>query len=82
MTRSEIQILVVLIFTVFGAAVGWHLGTKQVRRRSVFGDDYEGSPNHRRIMARRQLMRLLSTFLYALGGVVVGLVFQMLTRRR
>ena len=82
MTRSQIQILVVLIFTVFGAAVGWYLGTKQVRRRSVFGDDYEGSRNHRRIMARRQLMRLLSTFLYALGGVLVGLVFLMLTRRR
>jgi hypothetical protein len=58
------------------------LGTKRVRRRSIFGDDYVGSPNHRRIMARRQLMRLLSTFLYGLGGVLVGFAFLVITRRR
>jgi hypothetical protein len=53
-----------------------------VRRRSIFGDDYVGSPNHRRIMARRQLMRLLSTFLYGLGGILVGFAFLVVTRRR
>jgi hypothetical protein len=66
----------------FGAAFGWYLGTKRVRRRAIFGDDHAGSPNHRRIMARRQLMRLLSTFLYGLGGILVGFAFLVVTRRR
>ena len=76
------QGLVLLLFTSFGAGFGWYLGTKRVRRRSIFGDDHEGSSNHRRIMARRQLMRLLSTFLYGLGGILAGFVFLVLTRRR
>jgi hypothetical protein len=74
--------LVLVLFMSFGAALGWYLGTKRVRRRSVFGDDYEGSPNHRRIVARRQFMRLVSTFLYGLGGVAAGFVFLVVTRRR
>lgn len=82
MTRFQIQSLIMLIFAGFGASVGWYLGTQRVRRRSILGNDYEGSPNHRRIMARRQLMRLLSTLLYGLGGAVVGFVFLMVTRRR
>ena len=77
-----VQGLVLLIFMSFGAAFGWYLGTKRVRRRSVFGDDFVGSPNHRRILARRQLMRLLSTFLYGLGGILAGFVFLAVTRRR
>ena len=77
-----VQGLVLLIFMSFGAALGWYLGTKRVRRRAIFGDDYVGSPNHRRIMARRQLMRLLSTFLYGLGGILVGFAFLVVTRRR
>ena len=76
------QGLVLLIFMSFGAAFGFYLGTKRVRRRSVFGEDYAGSSNHRRIMARRQLMRLLSTFLYGLGGILVGFAFLVVTRRR
>ena len=81
MTRIQIQSLIILIFILFGASVGWYIGTKRVRRRSVFGDDHEGSPNHRRIMARRQLMRLVNTFLYGVAGVVAGFVFVMVTRR-
>ena len=77
-----VQGLVLVIFVTFGAAIGWYLGTKRVRRRSVFGDDYEGSPNHRRIIARRQMMRLLSTLLYGIGGIVVGFAFLVVTRRR
>lgn len=77
-----VQGLVLLLFMSFGLALGWYLGTKRVRRRSIFGDDYEGSPNHRRIMARRQMMRLLSTLLYGTGGVVVGFLFLIVTRRR
>jgi hypothetical protein len=77
-----VQGLVLLIFMTFGAAIGWYLGTKRVRRRSIFGDDYEGSPNHRRIIARRQLMRLLSALLYGIGGVLVGFAFLVVTRRR
>lgn len=77
-----VQGLVLLLFMSFGLALGWYLGTKRVRRRSIFGDDYEGSPNHRRIMARRQMMRLLSTLLYGIGGVVVGFLFLIVTRRR
>ncbi len=77
-----VQGLVLLIFMSFGAAFGWYLGSKRVRRRSIFGDDFAGSPNHRRIMARRQLMRLLSTFLYGLGGILVGFAFLVVTRRR
>ena len=77
-----VQGLVLLIFTLFGAGFGWYLGTKRVRRRSIFGDDHVGSPNHRRIMARRQLLRLLSTFLYGLGGNLVGFAFLVVTRRR
>jgi hypothetical protein len=73
---------VLFIFLSFGAALGWYLGTKRVRCRSIFGDDCVGSPNHRRIMARRQLMRLLSTFLYGLGGILVGFAFLVVTRRR
>jgi hypothetical protein len=49
-----------------------------VRRRSIFGNDYVGSSNHRRIMARR----LLSTFLYGLGGILIGFAFLVVTRRR
>jgi hypothetical protein len=81
-TRFQIQSLIVLIFTIFGASLGWYLGSKRVRRRSIFGNDYVGSPSHRRIMARRQLIRLLTTFLYGLGGTIVGVVFLMATRRR
>jgi len=77
-----VQGLVLLMFMSFGAALGWYLGTKRVRRRSVFGDDYAGSPNHRRIVARRQLMRLVSTLLYSLGGLIVGFAFLVVTRRR
>ena len=77
-----VQGLVLVIFVTFGAAVGWYLGTKRVRRRSVFGDDYEGSSNHRRIIARRQMMRLLSTVLYGIGGVLAGFAFLVMTRRR
>ena len=77
-----VQGLVLLLFMVFGAAIGWYLGTKRVRRRSIFGDDFERSPNHRRIIARRQLMRLLSTALYGTGGVLVGFAFLLVTRRR
>ena len=77
-----VQGLVLVIFVTFGAAVGWYLGTKRVRRRSIFGDDYEGSPNHRRIIARRQMMRLLSSLLYGIGGVLAGFAFLVLTRRR
>jgi hypothetical protein len=33
-------------------------------------------------MARRQLMRLLSTFLYGLGGILVGFAFLVVTSRR
>jgi hypothetical protein len=77
-----VQGLVLLLFAGSGAAVGWYLGTKRVRRRSVFGDDYEGSPNHRRIIARRQTMRLLSVLLYGLGGMLVGFAFLVVTRRR
>ena len=77
-----VQGLVLVIFVTFGAAIGWYLGTKRVRRRSIFGDDYEGSPNHRRIVARRQMMRLLSTVLYGIGGVLVGFAFLVVTRRR
>ena len=76
------QGLVLLLFMSFGAALGWYLGTKRVRRRSLFGDDYSGSANHRRIMARRQMMRLLSTSLYGLGGIIAGFVFLVVTRRR
>ena len=76
------QGLVLLLFMSFGAAFGWYLGTKRVRRRSVFGDDYVGSPNHRSIVARRQLMRLVSTLLYGLGGILVGFAFLVVTRRR
>jgi hypothetical protein len=76
-----VQGLVLIIFVTFGAAIGWYLGTKRVRRRSIFGDDYEGSPNHRRIIARRQMMRLLSTLLYGIGGVLLGFAFLMVTRR-
>lgn len=77
-----VQGLVLLLFMSFGLAVGWYLGTKRVRRRSIFGDDYEGSPNHRRIMARRHVMRVLSTLLYGIGGIVVGFLFLIATRRR
>ena len=77
-----VQGLVLLIFMSFGAAFGFYLGTKRVRRRSVFGEDYAGSSNHRRIMARRQLMRMLSTFLYGVGGILVGFAFLVVTRRR
>ena len=77
-----VQGLVLLLFMTTGAAVGWYLGTKRVRRRSIFGDDYEGSPNHRSIIARRQMMRLLSTALYGLGGIMVGFAFLVVTRRR
>ncbi|MBI2734968.1 MAG: hypothetical protein HYX38_00210 [Rhodospirillales bacterium] len=77
-----VQGLVLLIFMSFGAAFGFYLGTRRVRRRSVFGDDHVGSPNHRRIMARRQLMRLLSTFLYGLGGILAGFAFLVVTQRR
>ena len=77
-----VQGLVLLIFMSFGAAFGWYLGTKRVRRRSVFGDDYAGSTNHRRNMARRQAMRLLSMFLYGLGGILAGFAFLVVTRRR
>jgi hypothetical protein len=66
-----VQGLVLLLFMSFGLALGWYLGTKRVRRRSIFGDDYEGSPNHR-----------LSTLLYGIGGVVVGFLFLIVTRRR
>jgi hypothetical protein len=76
------QALVLLMFMSFGAAFGWYLGTKRVRRRSIFGDDHVGSPNHRRIMRRRHLMRLLSTFLYGVGGVLAGFLFLVVTRRR
>ena len=76
------QGLVLLLFMSFGVAIGWYLGSKRVRRRAVFGDDYEGSPNHRRILARRQAMRLLSTVLYGLGGILVGFAFLVVTRRR
>ena len=79
---SKIPIIVLLLFTAAGAAMGWYLGTKRVKRRSVFGDDHVGSPNHRRIMARRQLMRLLSAFLYGLGGILVGFAFLVITKRR
>jgi hypothetical protein len=75
-------IIVLLLFSAAGAGIGWYLGTKRVNRRSVFGDDHVGSPNHRRIMARRQLMRLFSTFLYGLGGALVGLAFLVVTKRR
>jgi hypothetical protein len=77
-----VQGLVLLIFMSFGAAFGWYLGTKRVRRRSVFGDDYVVSPNHRRIMARRQMMRLLRALLYGLGGILAGFAFLVVTRRR
>ena len=77
-----VQGLVLLLFMSFGAALGWYLGTKRVRRRSVFGDDYVGSPNHRRIVVRRQFMRVVSTLLYSLGGVLVGFAFLVVTGRR
>ena len=77
-----VQGLVLLIFVTFGAAIGWYVGTKRVRRRSIFGDDYEGSPNHRRIIARRQMMRLMSILLYSIGGFLVGFAFLVVTRRR
>jgi hypothetical protein len=77
-----VQVLVLLVFAIFGVTIGWYLGTKRVRRRSIFGDDYAGSPNHRRILARRQMMRALSTILYGLGGVIVGFAFLIVTRRR
>ena len=76
-----VQGLVLLIFMSFGAAFGWYSGTKRVRRRSVFGDDFVGSPNHRRIVTRRQLRRLLSTFVYGVGGLVIGFSFLVVTRR-
>jgi hypothetical protein len=77
-----VQGLVLLLFASAGTGVGWYLGTKRVRRRSIFGDDHEGSSNHRRIIARRQMMRLLSTALYGLGGVMVGFAFLVVTGRR
>ena len=79
------QGMVLLLFMSFGAALGWYLGTKRVRRRSLFGDDYAGSSNHRQSLsfpARRQVMRLLSAFLYGMGGVLAGFVFLVVTRRR
>jgi len=81
-TRLQLQGFIVLIFAVTGSGVGWYFGTKRVRRRSVFGNDYVGSPNQRRIIARRQFMRLVWTFLYGLAGAVVGAAFVLVTRRR
>jgi hypothetical protein len=78
---SKIPIIVLLLFTAVGLVIGWFVGTKRVNRRSVFGDDYAGSPNHRRIMARRHFVRLISTFLYGLGGALVGFAFLLVTRR-
>lgn len=77
-----VQGLGLLLFTLFGAAIGFYLGTKRVRRRSVFGEDHIGSPTHRRIMARRQLMRVVSTVIYGMAGLLVGFAFLMITTRR
>lgn len=79
---AKIPVIVLALFTVLGAGIGWYLGTKRVNRRSVFGDDHVGSPNHRRIMRRRHLMRLVSTFLYGLAGILAGFIFLVVTRRR
>ena len=76
------QGLILLLFVSFGVALSWYLGTKRMRRRSRFGSYHEGRPRHRHILARRQLMRLLSTFLYGLGGILVGFAFLVVTRRR
>ena len=83
---SPAMVITLVAFGAVGVLIGWRRGTKAIYRRSVsepnlaLGEtrrDYD-----RRLRRRRKIGRVVSTLLYCLAGVGVGLLFVAATALR
>ena len=77
---SASNAMVVVMIAVLGAFWGWRIGTKRIYRRSVFGDDNEGT-GHRR-WRRRVMQRYWTTALYAAMTAAPAALLILMTARR
>lgn len=83
---SPAAIVTLIAFGAIGAVIGWRRGTRLIYRRSLSEPNLAPGKSKRdydrRLVRRRKIGRIVSTFLYCVIGIGVGFVFMAATVRR